>query len=71
MMLSELREKVCAANVLLKEHKLAIFTWGNASGIDRDAGLIVIKPSGVEYDDLTPEMMVILDSPCSLVLTSR
>lgn len=60
-MLEQLKEKVCAANKLLPEYKLITFTWGNVSEIDRESGLIVIKPSGVEYDKLTPEDMVVLD----------
>ena len=60
-MLEELKKRVCEANILLKEHKLAIFTWGNASGIDREKGLFCIKPSGVEYEKLTPDDMVVLD----------
>ncbi|MBO5070713.1 MAG: L-ribulose-5-phosphate 4-epimerase [Roseburia sp.] len=59
-MLNELRKVVCEANKQLPRHNLVTFTWGNVSGIDRDAGLVVIKPSGVEYDDLTPENMVIV-----------
>ena len=60
-MLTELREKVCKANLLLPEYNLITFTWGNVSGIDREKGLIVIKPSGVEYDELTPENMVVVN----------
>ena len=59
-MLDELRKIVCEANKQLPRHNLVTFTWGNVSGIDRESGLVVIKPSGVEYDDLTPENMVIV-----------
>ncbi|HBH94564.1 MAG TPA: L-ribulose-5-phosphate 4-epimerase [Ruminococcaceae bacterium] len=60
-MLEELKEKVLKANLLLPKHNLVTFTWGNVSGIDREKGLIVIKPSGVEYEDMTPEDMVVVD----------
>lgn len=60
-MLEELKDKVYEANMLLPKHKLVTFTWGNASGIDREKGLVVIKPSGVEYDKLCPEDMVVVD----------
>ena len=49
-MLEELKEKVFRANLDLVKHRLVIFTWGNVSGIDREKGLVVIKPSGVSYD---------------------
>lgn len=61
MMLKELREKVYEANMDLPKHGLVVFTWGNASEIDRDKGLFVIKPSGVGYDELSPENMVVCD----------
>lgn len=61
MMLEQLRQDVCKANKMLFECNLALFTWGNASGIDRDAGLVVIKPSGVSYAELTPENLVVVD----------
>ena len=60
-MLEELKEQVCAANKELERLKLAIFTFGNVSGIDRSRGLIVIKPSGVAYADLQPADLVVLD----------
>jgi L-ribulose-5-phosphate 4-epimerase len=60
-MLEALKEAVCAANKALPGYGLVTFTWGNVSAIDRGAGLIVIKPSGVEYDALSPEDMVVLD----------
>lgn len=59
-MLEELKEKVCRANLDLVRHGLVIFTWGNVSGIDRERGLVVIKPSGVSYDDMTPADMVVV-----------
>ena len=61
MLLENLRKEVYAANKLLKEYALVVLTWGNVSAIDRESGLVVIKPSGVAYDDLTPENMVIVD----------
>ena len=60
-MLEELKKQVYEANMLLPAYKLITFTWGNVSGIDREKGLFVIKPSGVEYDQLKPEDMVVLD----------
>jgi L-ribulose-5-phosphate 4-epimerase len=59
-MLEQLRQDVCAANLRLPELGLVTFTWGNASGVDRDAGFVAIKPSGVEYDELTPDMLPVL-----------
>lgn len=60
-MLEELKEKVLKANLDLVKHGLVIFTWGNVSGIDREKGLVVIKPSGVSYDDMTADDMVVVD----------
>ena len=60
-MLEQLKEQVCKANLLLPQYNLVTFTWGNVSGIDREAGLFVIKPSGVEYDTMGPEDMVVVD----------
>ena len=60
-MLEPLKEKVCRANLDLVKHGLVIFTWGNVSGVDRKKGMMVIKPSGVEYDHMKPEDMVVLD----------
>ena len=60
-MLKKLKEKVCAANLELPKRNLVIYTWGNVSGIDREKGLVVIKPSGVEYENLTPDKMVVVD----------
>lgn len=61
MSLGKLKEHVLAANLDLPRHKLALFTWGNASGIDRERGLVVIKPSGVEYDTMSADDMVVVD----------
>lgn len=60
-MLEELKKKVYEANMLLKESGLVILTWGNASGIDREKGLFVIKPSGVSYSKMSPEDMIVVD----------
>lgn len=60
-MLEELKEKVLKANLDLVKHGLVIFTWGNVSGIDREKGMVVIKPSGVSYDDMKAEDMVVVD----------
>lgn len=59
-MLEDLKKLVCEANLLLPKHGLVTFTWGNVSGVDRERGLMVIKPSGVEYDDMKPEDMVVV-----------
>lgn len=60
-MLETLKKQVCKANIELQTRGLITYTWGNVSGIDRRQGLVVIKPSGVDYDALTPEKMVVLD----------
>ena len=60
-MLEELKAKVCQANLDLVRHGLVLFTWGNVSAIDRASGLVVIKPSGVSYDEMKPEDMVVVD----------
>ena len=60
-MLEELKQKVYEANMLLPKYHLVTFTWGNVSGIDREKGLFVIKPSGVPYEELRPEDMVVMD----------
>ena len=60
-MLEELKQKVFEANILLPKHNLVTFTWGNVSGIDRETGLVVIKPSGVPYDGMTADDMVVVD----------
>jgi L-ribulose-5-phosphate 4-epimerase len=60
-MLEQLKKEVYEANMLLPKYNLVVFTWGNVSGIDREKGLVVIKPSGVEYEKLTPDDMVVVD----------
>lgn len=60
-MLEALKEEVYAMNMLLPKYNLVTFTWGNVSGIDRASGLFVIKPSGVAYEALKPEDMVVVD----------
>ncbi len=60
-MLEELKKTVCEANLLLPKYGLVTFTWGNVSGIDRESGLAVIKPSGVPYEGMSPEDMVVVD----------
>ena len=59
-MLEKLKEQVCAANLQLVAAGLVVQTWGNASGLDRERGLVVIKPSGVPYDGMTPAHMVVV-----------
>ncbi len=66
-MLSKLKQAVYEANMELPKRGLVVYTWGNVSGIDRDKGLMVIKPSGVEYEDLTPDMMVVVDMDGNVV----
>jgi L-ribulose-5-phosphate 4-epimerase len=56
-----IREEVCRANLELNERKLVIYSWGNVSAIDRSIGVVAIKPSGVPYETLTPDQIVILD----------
>ena len=60
-MLQELKRQVYEANMLLPKYGLVTFTWGNVSAIDRESGLFVIKPSGVEYESMKPEDMVVMD----------
>ena len=60
-MLEDLKKEVYLANMRLPQYGLVTFTWGNVSGIDRESGLFVIKPSGVEYDKLTPDDMVVMN----------
>jgi L-ribulose-5-phosphate 4-epimerase len=60
-MLEELKKKVYEANILLPKYNLVTFTWGNVSEIDRESGLFVIKPSGVDYETMTPDDMVVMD----------
>lgn len=66
-MLEELKAKVCKANLDLVGHGLVIFTWGNVSAIDRETGLVVIKPSGVSYDNMKPSDMVVVDLDGNIV----
>ena len=60
MKLLDLREEVCEANIMLQKSGLVLLTWGNVSGIDRNEQLVVIKPSGVSYDELTPELLTVV-----------
>lgn len=60
-MLEELKKRVYEANMLLPKYGLVTFTWGNVSEIDRESGIFAIKPSGVDYDKLTPDDMVLVD----------
>ena len=60
-MLEQLKQQVLEANLLLPKYGLVTFTWGNVSGIDRQSGLVAIKPSGVSYDTMTAEDMVVVD----------
>jgi L-ribulose-5-phosphate 4-epimerase len=66
-MLEQLKKEVLEANLLLPKYNLVTFTWGNVSGIDREKGLIVIKPSGVEYDVMTADDMVVVDLDGNIV----
>ena len=66
-MLEKLRKEVYEANMELPKRNLVTFTWGNVSGIDRETGIVLIKPSGVEYDELTPDNLVALDLDGNIV----
>lgn len=70
-MLEQLRQEVCNANLALPKHGLVTFTWGNVSAIDRELGMVVIKPSGVEYDNMTAEDMVVLDLATGKVVEGK
>ncbi|MBD2847848.1 L-ribulose-5-phosphate 4-epimerase [Paenibacillus sp. IB182496] len=59
--MESLKQEVWKANMALPEHGLVTFTWGNVSGVDRESGYVVIKPSGVPYEELRPEQMVVVD----------
>lgn len=59
-MLEKLKQEVLEANLMLPKHGLVTFTWGNVSGVDRESGMFVIKPSGVEYDGMTADDMVVV-----------
>lgn len=61
MLLKSLREEVLCANLALPKHGLVTFTWGNVSGVDREQGLVVIKPSGVSYEEMKLDDMVVVD----------
>ena len=63
----EIRKTVCDANIELQRRNLVIYSFGNVSGIDRTAGIVAIKPSGVSYDDLTPDRIVLLDLDGTIV----
>lgn len=60
-MLEQLKKEVCAANLELVARGMVIYTWGNVSGIDREKGLVVIKPSGVDYSGMQPDDMIVVD----------
>lgn len=66
-MLDELRREVCEANLALQRAGLVILTWGNVSGLDRDSGLVAIKPSGISYEQMTPDTMVVVDLEGNIV----
>ena len=70
-MLEQLKQEVYEANMLLPKYHLVTFTWGNVSGIDREKGLFVIKPSGVDYDKLTPDSMVVVNLEGEVVVFKR
>ncbi len=70
-MLEKLKEQVCQANLLLPKYGLVTFTWGNVSGIDRAEGLMVIKPSGVSYDNMQPADMVVVELETSKVVDGK
>ena len=70
-MLEELRQKVLEANLMLPEHGLVTFTWGNVSAVDRESGMIVIKPSGVEYKGMKAEDMVVVSLADGKVVEGR
>lgn len=70
-MLEQLKEQVFQSNLLLPRHGLVVFTWGNVSGIDRERGLVVIKPSGVSYDDMRADDMVIVELETGTVVEGK
>ena len=70
-MLEKLKEQVFQANLLLPKHGLITFTWGNVSGIDREQGLVVIKPSGVSYDGMKADDMVVVDLKTGVVVEGK
>ena len=70
-MLEQLKKEVYEANMELQEKGLVIYTWGNVSGIDRENNLVVIKPSGVEYDELSPESKKKIDKQIKNNMTEK
>ena len=70
-MLEELKKQVCEANLELVKQKVVMYTWGNVSGIDRDKGLVVIKPSGIPYENMTGEDMVVVDLETGTAIESK
>ena len=70
-MLEKLKQEVCAANQQLPKYGLVTFTWGNVSGLDRDSGLLVIKPSGMGYEGMTPDDMVVVSLETGLRVEGR
>lgn len=70
-MLNELKKEVLKANLLLPEYGLITFTWGNVSAIDRESGCMIIKPSGVEYDGMTVDDMVVVDVETGKVVEGK
>jgi len=70
-MLNDLKKAVYEANLLLPKYKLITFTWGNVSAIDRESGMMVIKPSGVEYDGMTVDDMVVVDVATGKVVEGK
>ena len=66
-MLEELKREVYEANRMLPQYGLVTFTWGNVSGIDRETGIVAIKPSGVPYEELSPEKIVLVNSEGQVV----
>ncbi len=70
-MLEELKERVFRSNLLLPKHGLVVFTWGNVSGIEREQGLVVIKPSGVSYEEMKAEDMVVVELETGKVVEGK
>lgn len=70
-MLDDLKQQVLQANLALPRYGLVTFTWGNVSAVDRESGLVVIKPSGVEYDDMTVDDMVVVDLQTGAVVEGK
>ena len=70
-MLEELKQQVCEANLLLPKYGLVTFTWGNVSSVDREKGLVVIKPSGVPYEGMTADDMVVVDLESGKVVEGK